>query len=128
MPNEREIDDAVPIFAEYLEKLKKDKGFNTHEFEMKLRRLWDCGYQTLKPIMNKLMETDHEYAPVAAYYAEVNPGHVGNTGPFYKAPHESLCVVSEFKQALADLYGAEHFHHDQTFQVKRERYWQGFFA
>ena len=103
---------AREVFDRYTRELHDTGAIEDFKLELELRQLWDIGYQSLKGIMIDILTNHSEYEPLAAYYME-------RSG--------SGLVVSEFKLALAKLYGLSSYH-DEEREVKRVEYWKNAFA
>ena len=119
------VEHAAPILDRYNEQLHRDGEINSVALELELREAWCVGYQALKTIMIALMQYP-KYEHLAAYYGEFsNPAMMSESeGAFYTLEPHEMCVISDFEQPLAEVYGASTWHHDHTLKSKREEYWQ----
>jgi len=124
-PTDELIEQAAAILDRYNEQLHREGAINTYALEIELREVWGLGYQALKPVMIDLMRNFPEYECLAAYYAEFgNQSMMGKLErPFYEESPSAMRVVAEFKKPLAELYGANSWHNDESLADKRRRYW-----
>jgi hypothetical protein len=124
------VQQAAPILDRYNEQLHREGAFNTYSLEFDLREAWGLGYQALKQVMTEIMQDFVEYEHLAAYFAEFSNRAMMPKSelPFYERDPRKMCVISEFKQPLAELYGASNWDHDETLAQKRKHYWQQLFA
>ena len=68
----RREEQAKDILDEYAVRLREGKSMN--DFESRLRKRWDMGYQNLKPVIIDMFENHPEYKDIAVHYMKASPG------------------------------------------------------
>jgi hypothetical protein len=107
---ERRRAKAEPILEKYRTQLQEKGVIDAQQFEKELRDCWNTGYQEMKDIAKQLLKIS-QYRFLAAYYMEHSNGM-------------RTLVASEFKEALAHLYGVKHYDSPDR-ESKRRAFWKG---
>ena len=109
--NDERLQEAKEILERYRDTLLKIHTFDARSLERELRKLWNVGYQELKPLIYAMAQHGR-YQEVAAYYME----HSNAPG-----------VVSEFKPHLAALYSMKSYNAADRAE-KQKAFWDRVFA
>jgi hypothetical protein len=104
---ERRLKNAKPILERYRTELHDRGTINAGVLEKELCECWDTGLRELKDVFQQLSKGPR-YRHLTAYYME------HSTGPV---------VVSEFKPALAALYGIDYYNSPERERM-REAFWR----
>lgn len=107
----RRLQKIQPILVKYREELIEKQRFNARAFESELRDTLNFQYTSIKTFVPELCKYP-EHLHVAAYYLE----HATSPGP-----------ISEFKVALAKVYGVRSYHGEKA-DAARKLFWGDFFA
>jgi hypothetical protein len=107
---QKRLDAAKDILSKYRKQLFSQHSFDAGMLELELRQIWNVGYRPLKDIMIAMLAED-SFREVAAYYMQ----NSNAPGP-----------VSEFKRALAEMYGVTHYD-AQDRREMQDAYWTNVF-